>query len=144
MESIPIAVRHARYSTMIVLTLETVLHYFAASPFFDVTSNNATLRTQSMYNPNLLYLKQSREAFEARLKTMQGLEFIVTHDPSDRGRQQESNGVWVIRKQIRRKQPGYEDEVVPISSYCVLGELVIMAPSVGNVIGSRLVNSMRL
>ena len=126
---------------MPTLTSKAVLHYFAASPFFDATSNNATLRTQSMYNPSLLYLKQSREAFEARLKTMQGLEFIVTHDPSDNGRQQENNGIWVIRKQIRRKQPGYEDEITPISSYCVLGELIIMAPSVGNVIGSRLVSS---
>lgn len=116
-----------------------VLPYFSFSPFFDKTSNNAIITTQAMFNQNLYYLIQTREAFEGRLKTMQGLEYMVSHDPSDNGRLVENSGVWVIRKQIRRKRPPGNDELTPISSYFVVGENIYMAPSVGNVLGSRLV-----
>ena len=116
-----------------------VLPYFYQSPFFDATSNNAIITTQATYNPNLFYLIQTREAFEGRLRTMQGLEYMVAHDPSDNGRTIEHSGVWVIRKQNRRKRQGSDDEVVPISSYFVVGENIYMAPSVGNVLGSRVV-----
>lgn len=116
-----------------------VLPYFSYSPFFDKTSNNAIITTQAMFNQNLYYLIQTREAFEGRLKTMQGLEYMVSHDPSDNGRLVENTGVWVIRKQIRRKRPTGNDELTPISSYFVVGENIYMAPSVGNVLGSRLV-----
>lgn len=116
-----------------------VLPYFYESPFFDQTSNNAIITTQATYNPNLFYLIQTREAFEGRLKTMQGLEYMVAHDPSDNGHATENSGVWVIRKQNRRKRQGFDDDLVPISSYFVVGENIYMAPSVGNVLGSRLV-----
>ncbi|KAI4124323.1 MAG: hypothetical protein LQ347_005782 [Umbilicaria vellea] len=116
----------------------TVLPYFSHSPFFDGTSNNAALTTQATYNPNMLYLIQTRDAFEGRLRTMAGLEFMVAHDPSNNGQQHENSGVWVIRKQNRRKRTGYEDEVTVLSSYFVIGENIYMAPSVGNVIGSRM------
>lgn len=122
-----------------MLMLAQVLPYFSHSPFFDGTSNNAALTTQATYNPNMLYLIQTREAFEGRLKTMAGLEFMVSHDPSNDGQQQDNSGVWVIRKQNRRKRGGYEDEVTVLSSYFVVGENIYMAPSVGNVLGSRMV-----
>lgn len=70
---------------------------------------------------------------------MQGLEYMVTHDPSDNGTKIENSGVWVIRKQNRRKRQGVQDEVTPISSYYINGINVYMAPSVGNIIGSRMV-----
>lgn len=70
---------------------------------------------------------------------MQGLEYMVTHDPSDNGQTIENSGVWVIRKQNRRKRQGSDDDVIPISSYFVVGENIYMAPSVSNVLGSRLV-----
>lgn len=116
-----------------------VLPYFYHSPFFDATSNNAIITTQATYNLNLSYLVQTREAFEGRLKTMQGLEFMVSQDPSDNGQKVDHNGVWVIRKQNRRKRQGLDDEITPISSYFVVGENIYMAPSVGNVLESRLV-----
>ena len=116
-----------------------VLPYFAESPFFDATSNNAILTTQALYNPNMYYIIQTREAFEGRLRTMQGLEFMVTHDPSENDTKQDHSGVWVIRKQNRRKRQGAQDEVTGINSYYVVGENVYMAPSVGNILGSRLV-----
>ena len=71
---------------------------------------------------------------------MSGLEFMVAHDPSNNGQQPENSGVFVIRKQNRRKRPGLEDEVTALSSYFVIGENIYMAPSVGNVIGSRMVS----
>ncbi|KAF3483721.1 mediator of RNA polymerase II transcription subunit 6 [Arthroderma uncinatum] len=58
-----------------------ILFYFAESPFFDSTSNNATLTLQAMHNENFRQFIETREAFEGRLKSMQGLEFIVAHDP---------------------------------------------------------------
>lgn len=73
---------------------------------------------------------------------MQGLEFMVTHDPSENDTKHDHSGVWVIRKQNRRKRQGAQDEVIGISSYYVVGENVYMAPSAGSILGSRLVCAM--
>ena len=136
-----------RYMTYIMhgqrsLTIPSVLPYFAASPFFDAMSNNATLTTQALNNPNMFYIIQTRADFEARLKTMQGLEFMVTHDPSENDTKIPNSGVWAIRKQIRRKRQGMPDDITPISSYYVVNENVYMAPSVVNIIGSRMVRNL--
>ncbi|MCJ1401379.1 Mediator of RNA polymerase II transcription subunit 6 [Xylographa trunciseda] len=120
----------------------TVLPYFYESPYFDRTSNNAILSSQALYNPSMFHIIATREAFEGRLRTMAGLEFMVTHDPSDGGQIVSNSGVWVIRKQNRRKRPGEEDEVAPLSSYFVVGESVYMAPSVGNILGGRLLSTV--
>lgn len=115
----------------------SVLFYFAESPFFDKTSNNAVLFSQAMYNQNLLPVIQTREAFEGRLKTMSGLEFMVAQEPAD---MVSGTGVWVIRKQTRRKRQPEEDEITLHSTYFVVGENVYMAPAVADVIGSRTVH----
>ncbi|KAL8817417.1 MAG: hypothetical protein Q9223_003750 [Gallowayella weberi] len=119
---------------------DTVLPYFYESPFFDPTSNNATIRTQATHNPAQFYLIQTREAFEARLRTMQGLEFIVAHHLSESGANIDNTAVWLIRKQNRRKRIGLDDELTPISSYYVVGESIYMAPLLGNLLGSRLLS----
>jgi mediator of RNA polymerase II transcription subunit 6 len=49
-------------------------------------------------------------------------------------------GVWVIRKQTRRKRPPEEDEITLHSSYFVVGENIYMAPAVSDVLGSRMVS----
>ncbi|KAI9674256.1 MAG: Mediator of RNA polymerase II transcription subunit 6 [Trizodia sp. TS-e1964] len=153
----------------------TVLPYFSQSPFFDVTSNNAILTTQATYNPSMQYILQTRKAFEDRLSTMQGTEFVVAHEPilptpaefrdsvsqetgESKGIPRKNNsqpsqmmaqapngdysGVWVIRKQIRKKRPNSEDAVTTLGTYFVIGENIYMAPSVGNVIGSRLLSAV--
>jgi hypothetical protein len=84
------------------------------------------------------HLLATREAFEGRLKSMSGLEFIVAQEPAEMA-PGTGTGVWVIRKQTRRKRPGQEDEIVVHSTYFVMGENIYMAPAVGDVIGSRLV-----
>ncbi|KAI9822248.1 MAG: Mediator of RNA polymerase II transcription subunit 6 [Thelocarpon impressellum] len=114
----------------------TVLHYFAESPFFDATSNNATLTTQANYNPALLKYVETREAFEGQLRTMQGVEFVVACEPAQAG-------AWVVRKQARRKRPGAEDDITVLNTYFIIGETVYTAPSVGDVLGSRLVGGAR-
>lgn len=84
---------------------------------------------------------------------MQGLEFIVAHDPlqhtaakmaqktdNTSAAPKEPSNVWVIRKQIRRKRSGMEeDEVTILATYFVVGDTLFMAPSVSSVIGSRMV-----
>ncbi|CAG8977377.1 hypothetical protein HYALB_00007007 [Hymenoscyphus albidus] len=112
----------------------SVLFYFARSPFFDGTSNNAVLFNQAMFNQNMLPIIQTREAFEGRLKTMSGLEFIVAQEPAD---MVTGTGVWVIRKQRRLKRPGQEDQLEVLSTYFVVGENVYMAPAVSDVLASR-------
>ena len=66
---------------------------------------------------------------------------MVTQDPSENGTKVDNSGVWVIRKQNRRKRAGSEDEITPISSYFVVGENVYMAPTVGSILSSRLVSA---
>lgn len=116
----------------------SILFYFAASPFFDPTSNNAILYSQAMYNQAMYPVIQTREAFQARLKTMSGLEFMVAQEPAETA-PNTGTGVWVIRKQTRKKRLPEEDEITVHSSYFVVGENIYMAPTVGDVIGSRLV-----
>ena len=90
----------------------------------------------------MFHIIQTREAFEARLKSMAGLEFTVTHDPSENGRKVENSGVWVIRKQNRRKRQGMEDEITALSSYFVIGLNITMAPTLSNVLGCRMVSGV--
>lgn len=124
---------------------QLVLFYFAESPFFDSTSNNASLAIQANYNDAFRHFVETREAFEARLKTMQGLEFIVSYDPLQAAAQtdnrfaHEPSNIWVIRKQNRRKRSGMDDEVTVISTYFIVGDCIYMAPSVASVVGNRIV-----
>lgn len=68
---------------------------------------------------------------------MGGLEYIVAQEPADA---MNGTGVWVIRKQTRRKtEPGREDDITVHSTYFVVGENIYMAPSVGGVLASRTV-----
>ncbi|KAK4127506.1 MED6-domain-containing protein [Parathielavia appendiculata] len=114
----------------------SVLYYFAQSPFFDRTSNNEVLFQQGLNNPNMTQYLATRELFEGRLKTMSGLEFIVAQEPAETG-PGAGTGVWVINKQTRRKrQP--QDEIIVHATYFVVGENIYMAPNLADIISSRL------
>ena len=117
----------------------SVLWYFAESPYFDMMSNNMILLRQLEHNAQFSHILFNRELFEARLKTMSGLEFIVAEQPADAG--PAGTGVWVIRKQMRRKRPGEEDEVNVLGTYHIVGENIYMAPVVADLLGSRMVGS---
>ena len=119
----------------------TILFYFAESPFFERTSNNAVIMSQAMSNPSMYHYIQTRDAFEGRLKTMSGLEFIVGEEPAETGPGM-GTGVWVIRKQTRRKRYQDEDEVTIHASYFIVGENIYMAPTLGDILASRIVRAM--
>lgn len=120
------------------LHTNTVLHYFATSPFFDPTSNNNVIQNQAQYNANLFHVLATREAFETRLRSMQGLEYIVAEQPAETGPGQ-GTGVWVIRKQNRRKRPGQEDELTVHKDYFLVGENLYAAPTFADLMSSRMV-----
>ena len=117
----------------------SVLWYFADSPFFDQTSNNAVIINQGLSNLSMQKLLETREAFEGRLKSMSGLEFIVAQEPADMA-PGTGTGVWVIRKQTRRKRPGFEDEITVHATYFVVGENIYMAPSLADIMSARIVS----
>ncbi|KAK7750571.1 Mediator of RNA polymerase II transcription subunit 6 [Diatrype stigma] len=116
----------------------TILMYFAKSPFFDMTSNNAVLESQAMYNANMFHVIQTREAFEGRLRTMAGLEFIVAQEPAEMT-PGTGTGVWVIHKQTRRKRPGAEDDITVHAAYYVVGENIYKAPTLADILSFRTV-----
>lgn len=130
-----------------VANISLVLFYFAESPFFDATSNNASLAIQAIHNENLRHFIETREAFEGRLKTMQGVEFIVAHDPIEElaadmakgAPPREASNVWVIRKQLRTKRGSLPDQVQVLATYFIVGDFIYMAPSVLSVVGRRMV-----
>ncbi|KAK4155491.1 MED6 mediator sub complex component-domain-containing protein [Chaetomidium leptoderma] len=114
----------------------SVLYYFAQSPFYDRTSNNEVLFQQGLNNPNMTQYLATRELFEGRLKTMSGLEFTVAQEPAETG-PGAGTGVWVINKQTRRKQQGH-DEIIVHGTYFIVGENIYMAPSLADLISSRI------
>lgn len=120
----------------------TILMYFADSPWCEPTSNNKTIMNQALYNQALASIVATREAFEKRLKSMSGLEYMVEEAPAETGPGQ-GTGVWVIRKQMRKKRgPDHEDEVTVLAVYYVIGQNVYPAPSLMDMMSSKLVRSM--
>ncbi|KAL6691551.1 MED6 mediator subfamily complex component domain-containing protein [Trichoderma pleuroticola] len=115
----------------------TILFYFAESPFFERTSNNAVIMAQAMNNVAMYHYIQTREAFETRLKTMSGLEFIVGEEPAETGPGM-GTGVWVIRKQTRRKRYQDDDEITVHASFFVVGENIYMAATLADILASRI------
>ncbi|KAK5011281.1 hypothetical protein LTR28_004233 [Elasticomyces elasticus] len=112
--------------------------YFHESPYFDHTTKNGLLFDQSRVNAELFNLVQNRVALEDRLRSMNGVEYMITGEPPI-GENVEDTGVWVIRKQGRRKRQGRDDEVVVLETYYMIGEFVYQAPPVTSLIGNRIV-----
>lgn len=112
--------------------------YFMNSPFFDHTSNNGTVNNQANYNPNLWNILQDRQRFEAHLRGMTGVEYMVADGPTDE--QQLEKPTWVIRKQERKKRAGQADEITLLATYYVVGENISQAPSVEKVLSGRLMS----
>ncbi|EGX46754.1 hypothetical protein AOL_s00097g502 [Orbilia oligospora ATCC 24927] len=109
------------------LNSNNILLYFFNSPFFDRSSNNSSLFMQTQTNPSLNHLVHNRAAFESRLKSMIGVEFVVAaEDPA--------NAMWVIKKQMRRSPT----ETQLLDVYFVVGENVFMAPTMEKVMTARL------
>ena len=104
------------------LTPENVMDYFSESPFWDNTSNNATLRMQTQFN--------TLQEANLNLKAMTGIEFeLVSHRPPS---------LFVIVKQ-RRRSP---TETVPLAVYYILDSVVHQAPDLYSIIANRMLTSL--
>jgi mediator of RNA polymerase II transcription subunit 6 len=115
---------------------DSVLHYFAESPFFDRTSNNAVIANQAHFHSEMFHLIQTREAMERHMQGMTGLEFVVAERPKEVG----PGAVWTINKQMRKNRFGFEDEIAVLASYFVVGINVYKAPTLADILSSRIVS----
>lgn len=86
----------------------------------------------------------NRHSFETRLKQMNGVEYLIVGEP-----QKESDptlgpdtGIWVIRKQERRRRPPREDEITILGTYYLVGENMYQAPSIYDIVGNHLLSAM--
>jgi hypothetical protein len=99
------------------LTVQTVLHYFALSPFYDRSCNNERLKMQR------LGLEQ--------LKNMRGVEYELLPN----GAKQLPQQLFLVRKQRRSSRT----QVEPLAIYYVLDGTVYQAPNIHAMLTSRLV-----
>jgi mediator of RNA polymerase II transcription subunit 6 len=112
--------------------------YFLASPFCDPMSNNKVLENQSAHSIEGIKTISDRHRFEAALRTMTGIEYMVVDGPDPRKPDTHGNPVWVIRKHRREKQVGQEDKVTVLGTYFCMGERIYQAPSLEAIISSGL------
>lgn len=101
------------------LTKDTVLHYFALSPFYDKNCNNERLKMQRLEMD--------------RLKSMRGIEYEVLPNPN-----QGVTSLFLIRKQRRTGI----NMVKALGIYYVLDGTVYQAPNIHAMLTSRLVNTI--
>jgi len=138
---------------------ERFIHrYFSETPFFDHTSNNGLFFKQAETNISLHQLVHDRRALENRLRQAPGVEYAIVGEPQPvlgAGVQpgQKSN-VWVLRKQERLRDVPEElerqnvratpDNRFPATetqgTYFIVNENVYQAPSVADVVGSRMLS----
>ncbi|EOD45605.1 putative med6 mediator sub complex protein [Neofusicoccum parvum UCRNP2] len=113
---------------------KTVHLYFMESDFFDRTSNNWALFVQHKGEPWLT----DRDQFEVRLRAMQGLEFMCVAEPARR-EDGSDTGIYVFRKQQRRKRAAHDDEITILGTFYVIGENIYQAASLEDIIGNKIV-----
>lgn len=83
----------------------------------------------------------NREAFESRLKSMNGVEYLIVGEPQKIDDPALADtGIWVIRKQDRKKRVQKDDEVTVLGTYYIIGDNMYQAPSVYDIVGNRLVS----
>lgn len=110
------------------------------SPFFDHTSKNGLLWDQAQNDWRTWEMCNNRVDFETKLKSMNGVEYLIVGEPQKVDDPAlVDTGVWVIRKQDRKKRAGREDDVTVLGTYYVVGENMYQAPSVYDIVGNHLV-----
>ncbi|KAL0262679.1 Mediator of RNA polymerase II transcription subunit 6 [Diplodia seriata] len=127
----PVALNNLQYFGG--LHSKTVHLYFMESDFFDRTSNNWALFMQHKGEPWLT----DRDQFELRLRQMQGLEFMVAAEPEPRPDGTDT-GIYVFRKQQRRKRHNHDDELTVLGTYYLIGENIYQAASLEDIIGNKI------
>ena len=126
---------------------ENMIHrYISESPFFDYSTKNGLYIDQSKSNWQAYNIVGNRKLFEDEMRSRKGDEYMIVGEPqviqSGEGAGQK-NGMWVVRKQNRdrtRTVDGRMEEVLTtLGTYYLVGENMYQAPSVGDVVGNRLV-----
>ena len=129
---------------------ENMIHrYIQESPFYDHGSNNGMEFRHAESNMHAFHTVGNRKALEGQLKQKRGIEYMIVGEPQPLpgGPKVEGgvggNGMWVIRKQERDKVQAadgrWEEDLTTLGTYFIVGENLYQAPSVGDVLGSRLV-----
>ena len=126
---------------------ENMLHpYFADSPFFDWTTKNGLLVQQARQDQWAWLNMHDRSKVEAELTDRSGQEYMIVEGEGmefDKEGKPTKGGVWVIRKQERTKgaPPNGKDNLETLATYYIVGENVYQAPSVGDILGTRLLSA---
>ena len=121
-----------------VLTLRAVHLYFLSSPFCDPTSNNKQVEFQNNRHPEGWRILADRDSFEDRVKKISsgGIDYFVE---GSKVSAPDANPVWVIRKQ-QRDIVGGTSQTKLTGTYFAFGERVYQAPSIADLVSSRLVS----
>lgn len=116
--------------------------YFLASPFCAPDSNNKVLELHAQSDEQSRLIIGDRHAFEDRLRTMTGIEYMVMDGPDPLKLETHGNPVWVIRKHRREKEHGYPDKVTILGTYYAIGDTpycnIYQAPSVYDILKNGL------
>ncbi|GAB7340855.1 hypothetical protein MBLNU457_7216t1 [Dothideomycetes sp. NU457] len=117
--------------------------YFKESPFCDPMSKNYTQFAQAFDNPQLFAQCANRQELERILRERPGLEHMIVGEPQPTTDPSEGpdTGVWVIRKQDRKRQPR-GDELTTVGTHFIVNENIYQAPAVYDVVGNHLISAM--
>lgn len=130
---------------------ENMIHrYLAESPFFDHSTKNGLHFLHARSNMAEFELVKDRRRFEEDLKRHVGGEYLIVGEPQDiqssgKGGGKESTGIYVLRKQDRQRTRAVdgrvEEELTTLGTYYCVGEKMYQAPSVGDIVGNRLLSA---
>lgn len=120
-------------------------HYFSKSPFFDWTTKNGLEIQQCQQDPYGWQWSHNRQNFETQIASRNGQEYMIAEGQGmefDKEGKPTKGGVWVIRKQERRKGADKgRDALETLATYYIVGENVYQAPSVGDILGTRFLSA---
>lgn len=114
-------------------------HYFKDSPFFDWTTKNGLELAQAPNAWDTWVHAHDRKKFEEGIASRIGTEYMIVEGEDiqfDREDNPIKGGVWVIRKQERTK-----NSLEVLGTYYIVRENVYQAPSVGDILGTRLLSA---
>lgn len=115
-------------------------HYFKDSPFFDWTTKNGLELEQCSKALDSWIHAHDRKKFEAGIASRIGTEYMIVEGEDmqfDKEGKPVKGGVWVLRKQERTRGGSLE----LLGTYFIVGENVYQAPSVGDILGARLLSA---
>jgi len=107
-------------------------------------SKNYTQFAQAFDNPQLFAQCANRQELERILRERPGLEHMIVGEPQATTNPSEGpdTGVWVIRKQDRKRTQSRGDELTTVGTHFIVGDNIYQAPAVYDVVGNHLLSAM--